>query len=174
MRVCYCHPQGVVITCSVTIVTFMAGVIFTYTWLVPVILWTVLSWQGLAVATMLETIAIYGYSLTIYIPICVSGHTLFCISSTPLTQVLWLLPIPWLQWILVAVGVVMSGELLAVGVYTIIIVGVVIGLVMLIALRPSPDAVVKRQFGNIIMLVMILLHAGLGVGFKVRSFTVSC
>ena len=53
----------------------MAGVIFSYTWLVPVILWAILSWQGLAVANMLETIAIYGYSLTIYIPICVSYHT---------------------------------------------------------------------------------------------------
>ena len=64
--------------CYVT-VTFMAGIIFSYTWLVPMILWAILSWQGLAVATMLQTIAIYGYSLTIYIPICVSSHTLFSI-----------------------------------------------------------------------------------------------
>ena len=55
----------------------------------------------------------------------------------------------------------------AVGVHT-VIVGVATGLVMLIALRPSPGAVVKTQFGNIVMLVMILLHAGLGVGFKVQ------
>ena len=59
------------------VVTVMAGIIFSYTWLAPMILWAVLSWQGLSVATMLETIAIYGYSLTIYIPICVSGHSLF-------------------------------------------------------------------------------------------------
>ena len=64
--------------CYVT-VTFMAGIIFSYTWLVPMILWAILSWQGLAVATMLQTIAIYGYSLTIYIPICVSSRTLFSI-----------------------------------------------------------------------------------------------
>lgn len=57
----------------------MAGIIFSYTWLVPVILWAILSWQGLAVANMLETIAIYGYSLTIYIPICVSYHTLIAV-----------------------------------------------------------------------------------------------
>ena len=49
-----------------------------------------------------------------------------------------------------------------------IIVGVSIGLVMLIALRPSSSAVVKTQFGNIVMLLMLLLHAGLGIGFKVQ------
>ena len=48
------------------------------------------------------------------------------------------------------------------------IVGVAVGLVMLIALRPSSSAAVKTQFGNIVMLLMILLHAGLGVGFKVQ------
>ena len=50
-----------------------------------------------------------------------------------------------------------------------VIVGVAVGLVMLIALRPSSSAAVKTQFGNIVMLLMILLHAGLGVGFKVYS-----
>lgn len=64
-------------------VTFMAGIIFSYTWLVPMILWAILSWQGLAVATILETIAIYGYSLTIYIPICVSNHTPFICTNSP-------------------------------------------------------------------------------------------
>lgn len=78
MRVCYSHSYGGsdYILCY-NVVTFMAGVIFSYTWLVPMILWAILSWQGLAVATMLETIAIYGYSLTIYIPICVSNHIPF-------------------------------------------------------------------------------------------------
>ena len=48
-----------------------------------------------------------------------------------------------------------------------IIMGVAAGLVMLIALRPSHSVTAKTQFGNIVMLVMILLHAALGVGFKV-------
>lgn len=61
----------------------------------------------------------------------------------------------------------MSGELLLVGMYAVIM-GVAVGLVMLIALRPSASAVMKTQFGNIVMLVMMLLHAGLGVGFKVQ------
>lgn len=73
----------VVMTLYHNVVTFMAGVIFSYTWLVPMILWAILSWQGLAVATMLETIAIYGYSLTIYIPICVSCHALYCTNNSP-------------------------------------------------------------------------------------------
>ena len=51
---------------------------------------------------------------------------------------------------------------------SIVIVGVATGLVMLIALRPSANAVVKTQFGNIVMLVVMLLHAALGVGFKVH------
>ena len=91
MRVCYYTMYGVVITyCIHNVVTFMAGVIFSYTWLVPMILWATLSWQGLAVANMLETIAIYGYSLTIYIPICVSKPrpVLFArIIASPLTGI---------------------------------------------------------------------------------------
>ena len=58
----------------------------------------------------------------------------------------------------------MSGELVSV---CNIIVGVAAGLVMLIALRPSHSVMAKTQFGNIVMLLMILLHAALGVGFKV-------
>jgi len=61
----------------------MAGVIYCYTWLVPIILWAVLSWQGLAVASILETIAIYGYSVTIYIPICVSEAIPHCSHMIP-------------------------------------------------------------------------------------------
>lgn len=60
----------------------------------------------------------------------------------------------------------MSGELLM-SMYTDSL-GVSLGLVMLIALRPSPSAAVKTQFSNIVMLLMMLLHAALGVGFKVH------
>jgi len=87
MMVCYLYPLGDndhMLYYYYNAVTFMAGVIFSYTWLVPVILWATLSWQGLAVATILETIAIYGYSLTIYIPICVSNCSLLiCTNNSP-------------------------------------------------------------------------------------------
>ena len=38
---------------------------------------------------------------------------------------------------------------------------------MLVALRPESQLSVRTQFGNIVMIIMVLLHVALGVGFKV-------
>ena len=48
--------------------------------------------------TFLELLCIYGYSLTIFIPI----------------SVLWIIPINWLQWTLTIVSSVISGSVLMV------------------------------------------------------------
>jgi len=43
---------------------------------------------------------------------------------------------------------------------------------MLLALRPASQLSVRTQFGNIIMIIMVLLHVALGVGFKVSILCV--
>jgi protein YIPF1/2 len=48
--------------------------------------------------TFLELLCIYGYSLTIFIPV----------------SVLWIIPIHWLQWTLTVVASLMSGSVLIV------------------------------------------------------------
>ncbi|RUS75384.1 hypothetical protein EGW08_016846 [Elysia chlorotica] len=78
-------------------VTFAATAIFSYWWLVPLLLWAVLWWRGSqAKFSFLEMLCVYGYSLAIYVPI----------------SILWAIQVSWLQWTLVVVGAVLSGSVL--------------------------------------------------------------
>jgi len=78
-------------------VTFAAVVIYSYAWIVPSALWGFLIWRGNNAGFMfLEIVCVYGYSLSIFIPI----------------SILWILPQDWLRWTLVSVGVVLSGAVL--------------------------------------------------------------
>ncbi|XP_048763806.1 protein YIPF1-like [Ostrea edulis] len=78
-------------------VTFAAAAIFSYWWIIPTALFGFLWWRGSkANYTFLEILCIYGYSLTIYIPI----------------SILWVVQFEWLQWTLVMVGTLLSGGVL--------------------------------------------------------------
>lgn len=76
----------------------VAGVtIYCYAWLVPLALWGVLRWrQGMQERvggyTFLETVCLYSYSLSAFVP----------------TVVLWLIPVPWLQWLFGALALALS------------------------------------------------------------------
>ncbi|GFG28349.1 hypothetical protein Cfor_07763 [Coptotermes formosanus] len=80
------------------VVTYAATAIFSYAWLVPVALWGVLKWCGRQETKLsfLEILCVYGYSLSIYVPV----------------SVLWVIEIEWLRWLLVAVGAALSGLVL--------------------------------------------------------------
>ncbi|XP_037092894.1 protein YIPF1-like, partial [Pollicipes pollicipes] len=77
--------------------TLAATVVFCYSWLVPVLLWAALWWRGAQTSmTLLQLICLYGYSLTVYIPISV-----LCASGV------------WqLQWALMLLGFAVSGAVL--------------------------------------------------------------
>jgi hypothetical protein len=61
-------------------------------------LWGILKWCGGQEARLsfLEILCVYGYSLSIYVPV----------------SILWVIQIEWLQWMLVAVGAALSGSVL--------------------------------------------------------------
>lgn len=79
-------------------VTYAATAIFSYAWLVPAALWGILKWYGREEAKLsfLEILCVYGYSLSIYVPV----------------SIFWVIQIAWLQWLLVAVGAALSGSVL--------------------------------------------------------------
>eukprot|EP00112_Aurelia_sp_Birch-Aquarium-sp1_P026010 Seg897.1 transcript_id=Seg897.1/GoldUCD/mRNA.D3Y31 product="Protein YIPF1" protein_id=Seg897.1/GoldUCD/D3Y31 len=78
-------------------VTFAAVVIYGYAWMIPSAIWGFLTWRGNQAGFMfLEIVCVYGYSLSIFIPI----------------SILWVLPQDWLRWTLLTVGVVLSGSVL--------------------------------------------------------------
>ncbi|XP_006023441.1 protein YIPF2 isoform X1 [Alligator sinensis] len=82
-------------------VTIAGVAIYCYAGLVPLALWGYLQWRkgvclNVASYTLLETVCVYGYSLSVYIP----------------ASVLWLIPVSWLQWLLIATAMTLSGSVL--------------------------------------------------------------
>lgn len=59
-------------------VTLIGCCVYTYTWLVPCLLWALLWWRGNRLRyTLLQLLAIYGYSIGIFIPLMVCFCTFF-------------------------------------------------------------------------------------------------
>lgn len=79
-------------------VSVSATFIFLYAWFVPVVLWTILKYHGSDhfQLSLLELICVYGYSLSVYIPI----------------SILWVVQINIFQWALVFIGALLSGYVL--------------------------------------------------------------
>jgi len=82
-------------------VSLAATAVFSYAGLVPSILYTVLWYCGSCSLTFLELLCLYGYSLSIYIPV----------------SVLWLIPSTAWQWLCVLLGAGLSGAVLAIPLY---------------------------------------------------------
>ncbi|KAM7074441.1 LOW QUALITY PROTEIN: protein YIPF2 [Ciconia maguari] len=107
-------------------VTIAATLIYCYAWLVPLALWGFLRWRqspGAGAYSFLETVCVYGYSLSAYVPTAREsrggspglGGEGDAGGDGPLSpQVLWLIPAAWLQWLLLAVAaLLLSGAVLA-------------------------------------------------------------
>lgn len=80
-------------------VSTSATAIFSYAWLLPVLVWGYLKYQNdteVVNLSILELLCVYGYSLSIYIPIAI----------------LWVIQIGFLQVTLVLIGALLSGYIL--------------------------------------------------------------
>jgi len=86
-------------------VSLAAMVVFSYASLLPAGLYGFLWWAGTAgtttVISFLELVCLYGYSLTIYIPV----------------SLLWLVQVSWWQWLCVLAGAGLSGYVLFLPIY---------------------------------------------------------
>lgn len=79
------------------VVTEAAVVIFSYAWIVPIIVWAFLWWRNSRAGySLLEILSIYGYSLAVFIPI----------------SFLWIIRSVAFRWIVIAVGIALSGGVL--------------------------------------------------------------
>ncbi|CAH1725353.1 protein YIPF1 [Acyrthosiphon pisum] len=75
-------------------VSSAATAIFLYAWLLPLMLWAFVKYKEPQFnLSYLELLCLYGYSLSIFVPI----------------SILWVIQINWLQWLLVAAGTLVSG-----------------------------------------------------------------
>lgn len=54
-------------------VTMLGTVLYAYTWIIPLVLWSVMWWRGNQTRySLLELLCIYGYSVGVFIPVMVS------------------------------------------------------------------------------------------------------
>ncbi|XP_014483432.1 PREDICTED: protein YIPF1 [Dinoponera quadriceps] len=137
------------------VVSYAATCIFLYAWLVPLALWGALKWtnssrnteeeliESYAAPRIIELLCLYGYSLTIYIPV----------------TFLWTIQIGWLQWCLAIVATLLSvGVLLRsllpviAGKHRIIYVAVILGMHLLLVagfmlyfFHPSKSAILPTN-----------------------------
>ncbi|XP_055284861.1 protein YIPF2 isoform X2 [Moschus berezovskii] len=121
-------------------VTVASVTIYCYAWLVPLALWGFLRWrkgvrERMGLYTFLETVCVYGYSLFVFIP----------------TVVLWLVPVPWLQWLSGALALALSAA----------------GLVFTLWPVVREDS---RLAAGVLLSVVVLLHALLAMGCKFYFF----
>ena len=144
-------------------VTVAGTAIYCYAWLVPLALWGFLQWrkgvrERMGPYTFLETVCVYGYSLFVFIPTVVSGaqgrvgpgrHGDNLVASCLCrAQVLWLIPVPWLQWLSGALALALSAA----------------GLVFTLWPVVREDS---RLAAVLLLSVVVLLHALLATGCKV-------
>ncbi|XP_053439283.1 protein YIPF2 isoform X2 [Nycticebus coucang] len=119
----------------------VAGItIYCYAWLVPLALWGFLRWrkgirEHMGTYTFLETVCVYGYSLFVFIPMVV----------------LWLIPVPWLQWLLGALALTLSATWLVFTLWPIV----------------REDT---RLVAAALLSTVVLLHALLALGCKLYFF----
>lgn len=90
------------------LVSYAATAIICYVWLVPLALWAALKWtttpdgqdeietQATSSPTMISLFCLYGYSLSIYVPVAI----------------LWTIQVSWLQWLFVLMAAFVSGAVL--------------------------------------------------------------
>ncbi|KAG9029253.1 hypothetical protein FRB95_005527 [Tulasnella sp. JGI-2019a] len=87
-----------------TLLSVAVGLIYSYGLGVPLALWAALKYMGVAEWGLVEWLAVWGYAMTVWIPV-----SLFCIA-----------PIPLLRWVLVGIAGGVSGYFLVRNVYPIL------------------------------------------------------
>ncbi|XP_058269890.1 protein YIPF1 [Hemibagrus wyckioides] len=122
-------------------VTMAATAIYSYAWLVPLVLWGFLTWRSRKISgtlsySFLEIVCVYGYSLAVYIP----------------AVVLWGIPSEFLRWSSIVVALCLSGSLLVLTFWPV--------------MRDDRPRVILT-----VLSVLVTLHVLLAIGCKVYFFS---
>nr|CAB3267824.1 protein YIPF1 [Phallusia mammillata] len=114
-----------------------AIIVYSYTFVWPLLVRAILWWRKTASGfSVADIMCIYGYSIFIFIPV----------------SFLLLIPVPWLDWLLTALAISVSGA------------------VLLLSLWPAfrDDS---RQIAVVVLLVLFACHAAMAVGLQLYFFT---
>lgn len=117
-------------------VSLAATAIYAYVFILPLIIWGLLKrFQYTNRYTLLEIICVYGYSLAIFVPI----------------SIFWIFDAAWLHWILVIIGIALTGAVLLQIFWPIF----------------RDD---NKKTGTILLCTILACHLLLGVGFGTLFF----
>ncbi|CAF1105814.1 unnamed protein product [Didymodactylos carnosus] len=93
----YFHLSSAEFQIDFSKITLSSTILFLYWWLMPTFMYLFFRWRLNRIEyTYLELLCVYGYSLTIFIPI----------------SILWMIQINWLQWLLTIFGSLISSSVL--------------------------------------------------------------
>lgn len=101
--------QGVKYEYKFDLLTGAAGLMYTYTFVVPLVLWVVFRYLNVSPSTtLLQLVSLYGYSNIVWIPVAI-------LSVSPLLGVPKLSNI--IRWIFIGLGFIFSGSFIAKNIY---------------------------------------------------------
>jgi hypothetical protein len=144
--------QGVKYEYQFDLLTGAAGLMFGYTFVVPVVLWLVIRYLDISPATtVLQLICLYGYSNITWIPIAI-------LSISPLVGTPTLSNI--IRWVFIGLGFVVSGSFLAKNIYKTIVP----------SLDHSQSLTVNKRPALFVLVGVLAMHVGLAIGIKFLFF----
>ncbi|CAG8531163.1 1005_t:CDS:2 [Ambispora leptoticha] len=130
--------NGQKITYDIPILSFGAMTIYTYTFLLPLLIWVGLKYLGCK-PSLLDIIGLYGYGLTIWLPI----------------SVICIIPSDVLRWTLVIVGFSVSGFFITRNLYPVIARAdsktARIIIIIIVVLHAALSFLLKREFFSLSM-----------------------
>lgn len=94
----YLSDPNAHITTNLPLLSTALSTVYVYGLLVPVLLWAATKWLGIGEWSIVEALGIYGYAMSVFVPI----------------GLLCLIPVGILRWFLVGAGAVSSGFFLSV------------------------------------------------------------
>lgn len=119
-------------------VTSAASAIFGYVFVFPFFLSVLMYYSKIMIGfSTVELLTAYGYSLSVFIPI----------------SFLWMIPANWLRWLLVVVGSLVSGSVVASPIW-----------------RGLKKVVANKKQAYIILVLAVAANVALAVGFKMYFF----
>ncbi|KAK9477992.1 hypothetical protein V1514DRAFT_332547 [Lipomyces japonicus] len=107
------HVAGVRYEYNFGLLSAAAGLMYGYTFVVPIVLWAVLKWYKSEHAKLLECITLYGYANTIWVPVALVAISPIEIFNFPTISNV-------VRWIVAAVGFAVSTTFLVRNLYPVL------------------------------------------------------
>ncbi|CAI2164929.1 20419_t:CDS:2 [Funneliformis geosporum] len=104
---------------DITILSFGFAAIYTYSFVIPFIVWGALKYLGCR-PSLLNTIGLYGYGLTIWLPISVDFLTNNQYNNYHNVKIINVIPSDTVRWALVIFGFAISGFFISRNLYPVI------------------------------------------------------